>query len=162
MPSANGSRARKPSRSAARSAPAKTWRTSPRRYCPVVTGAGAPPVLAACKATAISPMLRDFIHVRDVARANVLALTAPTTVPGAFNVASGTPRSIGEMASALHAASTRGAPAPLTTGEYRLGDVRHVFAGADLAAERLGFRAQEPFRAGMAEFAAAALRAPPR
>jgi len=106
--------------------------------------------------------LRDFIHVRDVARANVLALTAPEAVPGAFNVASGTPRSIGEMASALHAASTRGAPAPLTTGEYRLGDVRHVFAGADLAAERLGFRAQEPFRAGMAEFAAAALRAPPR
>jgi len=106
--------------------------------------------------------LRDFVHVRDVARANVLALTAPTAVPGAFNVASGTPRSIGEMASALHAASTRGAPAPLTTGEYRLGDVRHVFAGADLAAERLGFRAQEPFRAGMAEFAAAALRAPPR
>ena len=105
---------------------------------------------------------RDFVHVRDVARANVLALSAPEAVPGALNVASGTPRSIGEMASALHAASTAGAPAPLTTGEYRLGDVRHVFAGADLAAERLGFRAQEPFRAGMAEFAAAALRAPPR
>ena len=105
--------------------------------------------------------LRDFVHVRDVARANVLALTAPEAVPGAFNVASGTPRSIGEMAAALHAASRRGAPAPVTTGEYRLGDVRHVFAGADLAAQRLGFRAREPFAAGMAEFAAAALRAPP-
>jgi len=105
--------------------------------------------------------LRDFVHVRDVARANVLALTAPQAVPGAFNVASGTPRSIGEMAAALHAASPGGAPAPVTTGEYRLGDVRHVFAAAGLAAQRLGFRAEEPFAAGMTEFATAALRARP-
>ena len=104
--------------------------------------------------------LRDFVHVRDVARANVVALTAPEAAPGAFNVASGTPRSIGDMAAALHAATAGGAPAPVTTGEYRLGDVRHVFASANLAAERLGFRAQEPFDAGMTEFASAALRAP--
>jgi dTDP-L-rhamnose 4-epimerase len=104
--------------------------------------------------------LRDFVHVRDVARANVIALTAAEAVPGAFNVASGTPRSIGEMASALHAASASGALAPVTTGEYRLGDVRHVFASAELAAERLGFRAAEPFGAGMAELAAATLRVP--
>jgi len=106
--------------------------------------------------------LRDFVHVRDVARANVLALTAPAAVAGAFNVASGTPRSVGEMAAALHAASDGAAPAPVTTGEYRLGDVRHVFAAARRAAERLGFSASEPFDAGMAEFAAAALRAPAR
>jgi dTDP-L-rhamnose 4-epimerase len=104
--------------------------------------------------------LRDFVHVRDVARANVVALTAAEAVPGAFNVASGTPRSVGEMASALHAASASGAPGPVTTGQYRLGDVRHVFASAELAAERLGFRAREPFHAGMAELARAALRVP--
>jgi len=105
--------------------------------------------------------LRDFIHVRDVARANVLALTVPEAVPGTFNVASGTARTIGAMAAALHAATPAGAPAPLTTGEYRLGDVRHVFASARLAAERLDFRARETFDAGMVEFAAATLRAPP-
>ena len=44
---------------------------------------------------------RDFVHVRDVARANVLALTAPEPVPGAFNVASGTPRTVLDMAQAL-------------------------------------------------------------
>jgi dTDP-L-rhamnose 4-epimerase len=104
--------------------------------------------------------LRDFVHVRDVARANVLALTTDEAVPGAFNVASGTPRSVGEMARALHAASPTAAPTPLTTGAYRLGDVRHVFASAELAAARLGFRAGEPFDAGMAEFATAALRVP--
>jgi dTDP-L-rhamnose 4-epimerase len=102
---------------------------------------------------------RDFVHVRDVARANVRALTAPDPVPGAFNVASGTPRTVLEMARALARACD--APpdvAPRVTGEWRAGDVRHVVASAALAAERLGFRAEEDFDAGMAEFAAAPLR----
>src|SRR5829696_4962271 len=104
-------------------------------------------------------MRRDFVHVRDVARANVLALTAPEPVPGAFNVASGTPRTVLEMARALAAAC--GAPPeaePRVTGEWRAGDVRHVVASPELAARRLGFRAQEDFASGMAEFAAAPLR----
>ncbi len=91
--------------------------------------------------------LRDFVHVRDVARANVLALTAAEPVAGAFNVCSGTPRSVGAMADALHAGHP-GAPAPVVTGEYRLGDVRHVFADPALAHERLGFAAAEPFDPG--------------
>ena len=37
---------------------------------------------------------RDFVHVVDVARANVLALTAPDDVAGAYNVASGTPHTV--------------------------------------------------------------------
>lgn len=103
--------------------------------------------------------LRDFVHVRDVARANVLALTADAPVPGAFNVCSGTPRSVGDMAAALHAAGFQGVDAPVTTGAYRLGDVRHVFASSALAQTRLGFVAREDFAAGMAEFARAPLRA---
>jgi dTDP-L-rhamnose 4-epimerase len=102
---------------------------------------------------------RDFVHVRDVARANVLALTAPEPVPGALNVASGTPRTVLEMARALAAACD--APpeaAPRVTGEWRAGDVRHVVASPALAAERLGFRAQEDFAAGMEELARAPLR----
>jgi dTDP-L-rhamnose 4-epimerase len=103
--------------------------------------------------------LRDFIHVRDVARANVLALTAPEARPGAFNVASGSPRSVGEMAAALTDAAGEGAPRPVITGEFRLGDVRHVFASADRAQRVLGCQATEDFTAGMAEFARAPLRA---
>jgi dTDP-L-rhamnose 4-epimerase len=99
--------------------------------------------------------LRDFVHVRDVARANVLALSAD--VAGAFNVASGTPRSVLDMAASL--ARAVGGSDPVVTGEWRAGDVRHVFASAEAAAERLGFRAQEDFDAGMREFAAASLRA---
>ena len=102
--------------------------------------------------------LRDFVHVRDVAAANVLALTAPQPVAGAFNVASGQPRSILDMATAL-AACTPDAPRPVTTGDFRLGDVRHVFASPAKAARELGFRAGEDFAQGMRELAQAPLRA---
>ncbi|MGI8412069.1 MAG: NAD-dependent epimerase/dehydratase family protein [Solirubrobacteraceae bacterium] len=102
---------------------------------------------------------RDFVHVRDVARANVLALLAGEAPVGAFNVASGRPRSVGEMADALVSASGPAAPPPEITGEFRLGDVRHVFASAQRAERVLGFRAREDFAAGMAEFARAPLRA---
>jgi len=101
---------------------------------------------------------RDFVHVRDVARANLLALTAAEPVSGAFNIASGDPRTVGDMATAL-AAATSG-PAPQVVGGWRPGDVRHVFASPELAAERLGFRASISFADGMAELATAPLRAP--
>jgi dTDP-L-rhamnose 4-epimerase len=94
---------------------------------------------------------RDFVHVRDVARANFLALTAPDPVPAAVNIASGTPRTVGDLAAALHAAAGNGAPPPRVTGRFRLGDVRHVFASAELAAQELGFRAEVPFADGLAE-----------
>lgn len=97
--------------------------------------------------------LRDFVHVRDIARANVLALTCAAPVARALNVCSGQPRSVLEMARALHAAADSGAPEPVVTGDYRLGDVRHVFADASQAASELGFRAQADFAAGMRELA---------
>jgi dTDP-L-rhamnose 4-epimerase len=94
---------------------------------------------------------RDFVHVRDVARANVLALTSAEPVPGAFNVCSGTPRTILDLAQALHRALAPDGPAPVVTGQHRLGDVRHVFADATRAAAVLGFAAREDFDAGLAE-----------
>jgi len=102
--------------------------------------------------------LRDFVCVSDVARANVLALTADDPVAGALNVASGRPRTVLEMARAI-AAARPGAPRPRVTGAFRAGDVRHVFASAERAAARLGFRAAVPFADGVADFVAAPLRA---
>ncbi len=101
---------------------------------------------------------RDFVHVRDVAKANLLALLAPEPVPGVFNIASGEPRTVGELAAAL--AAVRGGPQAEVVGGWRAGDVRHVVASPALAAERLGFRAQVGFAAGVAELATAPLRAP--
>jgi dTDP-L-rhamnose 4-epimerase len=102
--------------------------------------------------------LRDFVHVRDVARANVLALTASTPAPGAFNVGSGRPRSILDMAQGLSRAFD-GDLDPVVTGDFRLGDVRHVFASTDRTRELLGFIPEEDFADGMSEFADAPLRA---
>ena len=76
-----------------------------------------------------------------------------------YNVASGEPHTVGEMAAAL-AATFGGGLEPVVTGEYRLGDVRHVVASPAGAAANLGFRARIRFAEGMAEFARAALREP--
>ena len=99
--------------------------------------AGAPP-----RVFEDGEQLRDFVHVRDVARANVIALTCSEPHIGAFNVASGTPRTVGEMAEALADAAGEDAPRPRVTGEFRLGDVRHVFASAERAERELGFKAR--------------------
>src|SRR5215468_6329650 len=117
---------------------------------------------------------RDFVHVADVAECNVLALAATgtaaalagypvTAVPAgtlrAYNVASGTPHTVGEMAAEL-AVEFGGAVKPEITGEYRLGDVRHIVASPQAATRDLGFRARIGFAEGVAEFARAPLRAP--
>ncbi len=108
---------------------------------------------------------RDFVHVRDVADSNVLALDAtgsgriPAGTQRAYNVASGTPHTVGEMASEL-AVSFGGTIEPKVTGEYRLGDVRHIVASPEAAAHDLGYRARIGFAEGVAEFAHAPLRAP--
>ncbi|MGH2771128.1 MAG: NAD-dependent epimerase/dehydratase family protein, partial [Actinomycetota bacterium] len=102
---------------------------------------------------------RDFVHVEDVARANLLALTTRPPATGALNVASGEPHTVGEMATALARAFGPEAPAPRVTGRFRPGDVRHVFASTALAERILGFTAGVSFEEGMAGFAAAPLRA---
>ena len=101
---------------------------------------------------------RDFVHVSDVARANVLALTAPGPVGGVYNVASGESRTVLEMARAISAAHPGATLEPQVVSQYRLGDVRHVFGAADRARTGLGFVAHVPFDAGMREFATATLR----
>jgi dTDP-L-rhamnose 4-epimerase len=104
---------------------------------------------------------RDFVHVSDVALANLRALDSLSGGSGGlrcYNVASGEPHTIGEMAAELCGAFGLGVT-PLVTGEYRLGDVRHIVA-SPLAAERdLGFTAQVPFAAGIRAFAKDPLRA---
>ena len=104
---------------------------------------------------------RDFVHVSDVATANLRALLAdpPEGSLRAYNVASGTPHTVGDMARALSGAF--GGPPPEVTGEYRIGDVRHVVASPDLAEKDLGFRAEIGFDEGMRDFATAPLRAAP-
>jgi dTDP-L-rhamnose 4-epimerase len=101
---------------------------------------------------------RDFVHVRDVAAANLAALDwTARQEPGAvraFNVGSGVVHTILDLAVALAA----GGPAPVVTGGHRLGDVRHITASSARLRSELGVPAPVPFEAGIAEFATAPLR----
>ncbi len=95
--------------------------------------------------------LRDFVHVRDIAVANVLAVHSGAR--GAFNVASGQPRRLLDMAEALADAFGAQAARPEVVGRWRAGDVRHVFASPDRARHELGFVAAVDFVEGMNELA---------
>jgi dTDP-L-rhamnose 4-epimerase len=105
---------------------------------------------------------RDFVHVRDVAAAGVAtvaALLAAQQGSGpladhdvrAYNVASGTPRTVLELASVLAAALD--APAPQVTGQYRAGDVRHVTASCERLVSELGWSPRIAFADGVRDLA---------
>ena len=99
---------------------------------------------------------RDFVHVRDVARATVAAAERQEVGARAYNVGTGNPRTVGQMATAL--AQAVGGPAPVVTGDYRLGDVRHITADSSAARENLGWSPAVDFADGMAELAGEAVR----
>ncbi|MDQ0791072.1 dTDP-L-rhamnose 4-epimerase [Streptomyces sp. B3I8] len=98
---------------------------------------------------------RDFVHVRDVAAANAAALEAdaPGGALTAYNTGSGTPRTIADLAEAL--ATACGGPRPTVTGEYRLGDVRHITADSARLRAELGWKPEVTFEEGVREFARA-------
>jgi dTDP-L-rhamnose 4-epimerase len=111
--------------------------------------------------------MRDFVHVDDVAAANLAAARALTDRETdreterdgftAVNVCSGRPVSILQVATELCDARG-GSVSPMVSGRYRSGDVRHIVADASRAVEVLGFRAAIHPRDGLREFAFAPLR----
>jgi dTDP-L-rhamnose 4-epimerase len=94
---------------------------------------------------------RDFVHVRDVAAATVAALERHESGVRAYNVGSGTPRTVGALASALSTAV--GGPAPVVSGDYRAGDVRHITADSTRLRTELGWTPRVDFADGVAELA---------
>jgi dTDP-L-rhamnose 4-epimerase len=100
--------------------------------------------------------MRDFVHVDDVAAANAAAVEANLGGFTAFNICSGRPISILEVATEL--CETRGDVPPLVTAQYRSGDVRHIVADPAKASGLLGFQAAVDPRDGLREFAFAPLR----
>ena len=103
--------------------------------------------------------MRDFVHVDDVATANLAAAATTAQRDGftAVNVCSGRPISILQVATALCDARD-GSISPVITGQYRSGDVRHIVADPSRAAVALGFRAAIDPHQGLREFAFAPLR----
>jgi dTDP-L-rhamnose 4-epimerase len=93
---------------------------------------------------------RDFVHVGDVANAFVTVLESELPVWDVFNVGSGSPIAIAEMASTL-ARMLGKSIAPDYLGKYRTGDVRHCFADISKIERTFGVRPQRSFDEGMQE-----------
>ena len=123
--------------------------------------AGVAALFASALARGVAPQVfedgaqtRDFVHVDDVARANVLALESAlaaglTAGHRAFNVASGQPRTVLDLAVVM--SEVLGGPAPVVVGGGRPGDVRHIVADPARIAAELGFAARVDFAAGLAD-----------
>jgi dTDP-L-rhamnose 4-epimerase len=94
---------------------------------------------------------RDFVYAGDVAEACRLALESDEAVGRAFNIGSGRPVTIKEVALLL--AETLGVPIePEITGECRIGDVRHCFPDISAARAVLGYRPATQLEVGLREF----------
>jgi dTDP-L-rhamnose 4-epimerase len=107
--------------------------------------------------------MRDFVHVNDVVESNVVALQHHQAPGGfeAFNIASGRPVSILEVARMLAERFGPRGQDPLVTSQSRVGDVRHVVASPQRARECLGFTAKVRLEDGMADLADEPLGAEP-
>ena len=106
--------------------------------------------------------LRDFIHVSDIANANLLVAEArqDDVAFKAFNVGTGRPHTIADFAKEL-AKNLAPAIQPRFPGSYRLGDARHIFADITKI-EKLGFKPRVSFEVGVSQFAKEPTRAPPK
>ncbi|MBM4133157.1 MAG: NAD-dependent epimerase/dehydratase family protein [Nitrospira sp.] len=91
---------------------------------------------------------RDFIHVRDIARANVLALTTPGGDYQAMNVGCGRSVSVLQVYQML-AGILNVSIAPTIAGKFRAGDIRHCYSDPSLATRLLGWEPQVKLEEGL-------------
>ncbi len=97
---------------------------------------------------------RDFVHVRDVARACRLALEVADAAGRVFNIGSGQTTTILGVARRMADVLGKDSLQPVVTGEYRMGDVRHCFPDISLARQVLGYRPEITLEEGLVELAA--------
>ncbi|MBC7752355.1 MAG: NAD-dependent epimerase/dehydratase family protein [Candidatus Saccharibacteria bacterium] len=95
---------------------------------------------------------RDFIHVNDIVHAIRLAIEHTSIRSETFNVGSGQPTSVLEIANTLVDAF-KGNIRPHVTGQYRLGDIRHCYADLSLIKTTLGFEPKVTLQQGIEDFA---------
>jgi len=94
---------------------------------------------------------RDFVHVKDIVRASLLAMESEKADYQVFNVGTGRPLSILEVARVLIGHLAEGRMEPEIVGQYRKGDIRHCFADIGKIGETLGFVPQVTFEEGVAD-----------
>ena len=90
---------------------------------------------------------RDFVHVYDVVEANLLALLKEKAIGECFNIATGKPTSIENLARKLMAIS--GKEAEIIHLKPRRGEIKHSFADISKAMEKLGYKPKIPLENGL-------------
>lgn len=96
--------------------------------------------------------MRDFVSIRDIVRANMLAIERPESDGEVINVGSG--RAINVMKIAEMIAGAMGQSAlPVVTNKYRVGDIRHCYADLTKARDLLGYEPQVSYEKGFSELA---------
>lgn len=93
---------------------------------------------------------RDFVHVSDVVKAFSTVLLAENPVWDVFNVGSGTPIAVYEIATLLAQLLNKNIM-PEILESYRIGDIRHCFADIQKIEKEFGFKPEKDFRQGMLE-----------
>jgi dTDP-L-rhamnose 4-epimerase len=94
--------------------------------------------------------LRDYVNVRDVARANILALEKPEADFQVFNVGGGRAVTVLEFAGIMLKA-LNSKMEPLVPGEFRLGDTRHTISDISKL-RRLGWEPVIPVEQNVSEY----------
>lgn len=94
---------------------------------------------------------RDFVHVKDVAKACRLAMEVPGAAGEVFNIGSGRSYTVQEIARNIGEVLSSNGLTPQVTGEYRAGDIRHCFGDISKAESILGFSPDISLEEGMEE-----------
>jgi len=94
---------------------------------------------------------RDFVHVQDIAQANVLALENNSQSPATFNIGSGNNDTIRTIAGSLAKACGKTVEM-LDRGEFRQGDIFSCYADLQQSKEQLNYMPKVSLEQGMQEF----------
>jgi dTDP-L-rhamnose 4-epimerase len=97
---------------------------------------------------------RDFISIYDLARGCRLALETPAASGEVFNIGSGEPHTVRDVAQRLARVLGKEHLEPEILGKYRVGDIRHCYADIDKARRVLGYEPRVQLDDGLGELAA--------
>lgn len=97
---------------------------------------------------------RDFVNVKDVARACRLAMNDEAPAGEVLNIGTGQPRTVSGIVNRLTHVLGKTRIAPEITGKYRAGDVRHCFADISKSRRLIGYEPSTSLEDGLSALAA--------
>ena len=96
---------------------------------------------------------RDFVHVSDIVQANLRAMDSDAGDFETFNIGTGVPTSVNQIAKMLADGLGKQIPAQIA-GKFREGDIRHCIADISKARKLLGYKPAVSLQKGIPELLA--------